>query len=223
MAGHEIEGLKLRLGPLLTIRGSVVMETSAGVPAPKPPQVDLAAHVSRNALALGPRMGLHSRSNADGSFTLENVSPGVYRIIADDPPRPYYLDTIRLGEAEPATGEVELYSGAAQITLVYKADGGTVRGTVENCASGGIRLVPQDTAMRRPGFLRSAQCDSSDRYEIDAVRPGDYYALAFAGDSWPWESAEPDHDGLLSQAGRVAVRVGETAWADLHAITRPAY
>src|ERR1035438_1938032 len=68
----------------------------------------------------------------------------------------------------------------AAITVVYKTDGGVVRGTAENCASGGVVLVPRDPSLRR-GFSRSGPCDSSDRYEVRAMRPGEYYAVAFAG------------------------------------------
>ena len=75
--------------------------------------------------------------------------------------------------------EVEITSDLA-VTVVYKSDGGSVRGRAENCAAGGVLLVPSDPARRRV-FSRSAPCDSSGLYEVRAVRPGDYLALAFAG------------------------------------------
>jgi hypothetical protein len=108
--------------------------------------------------------------------------PGQYGIFEDgDPPAPYYLDAIRVGEAEVTTEEVEFSSGAV-IALVYKTNGGTLRGTVEKCASGRVVLIPRDRAMQRSGFLRAALCDSTDRYTFPAVRPGEYYALAIPKD-----------------------------------------
>ena len=47
MAGHAMEGVKLRLDPPFTLRGTVVLETPQGVPPPTPPAVSLDAHVSR--------------------------------------------------------------------------------------------------------------------------------------------------------------------------------
>src|SRR5260370_40704816 len=114
--------------------------------------------------------------------------------------------------------EVEISSDVA-ITVAYKSDGGSVRGRAENCASGGVLLVPTDPVRRRPGFSKSGPCDSGGHYEIRAVRPGDYYALAFAGNG-PVLALD---EALLSQAVKVTVRAGEPSSADLRAITRPVY
>jgi len=110
---------------------------------------------------------------------------------------------------------------------VFKTNGGMVRGTVEQCASGGVVLVPQDPAMRWPDLIREARCDGAPsgpgRYEITAVRPGEYYALALSGDgSTPFWTPKWD-EALLSQASRVTVRPGEASSADLRAIPQPPY
>ena len=92
-------------------------------------------------------------------------------------------------------------------------------GKAENCASGGVLLVPGNAALRRPGFSKSAACDSSGHYEVRAVRPGDYYALAFAGNG----PVLPVDDALLTQAVKVTVRAGEASATDLRTVTRPVY
>jgi hypothetical protein len=155
----------------------------------------------------------------NGNFTLRDVYPGSYRIVSTPPPRPYYMAAVRIGEADLSTAEVELSSSAAPITVLYKTDGGTVRGTSEKCASGVVLLVPQDRALQSLPFLGSARCDSDDRYDFSGVRPGDYYALAFAGGG-----GVPQLDEILiSQANKVSVRAEEIASADLHAIPRPGH
>jgi hypothetical protein len=103
--------------------------------------------------------------------------------------------------------------------MVYKSDGGTVSGKAENCASGGVLLVPGDPALRRKGFSKSAPCDSGGHYEVRAVRPGDYYALAFAGNG-PVPALD---EALLHQGVKVTVRAGEASSADLRTITRPVF
>jgi hypothetical protein len=114
-------------------------------------------------------------------------------------------------------------SGATLITVVYKTNGGVVRGTAEKCASGSVWLVPQDRAMRRQGFWRTVTCDAKDRYEITAVRPGEYYAVALTVDRLlPWSAVVFD-EGLLNQGEKVTVRAGENSSADLRAITRAGY
>jgi Carboxypeptidase regulatory-like domain len=155
--------------------------------------------------------------NADGTFKIENVYPGGYRIVATPPRPPFYLAEVRLGATDIGAAERELSSGAAPIMVVYKTNGGSVRGTVEKCGSGAVLLVPADTAGQGLGFIHSVRCDSNDRYEMRAVRPGDYYALAFAG-TGPVPTLD---SGLLNQATKVTVRPGETSLEDLRAI--PAY
>jgi hypothetical protein len=141
MAGHQIESVKLRLSPPFMVRGKVVMERPEGALAPQPPMVFLSPHIGSirdGFITLGP----HSTPDADGSFAIKQVYPGVYGINANLPPPPYYLDAVRVGEVELTIREVEFSSGAVPITLVYKANGGAVRGTVERCDWGSVALVP---------------------------------------------------------------------------------
>jgi hypothetical protein len=150
-------------------------------------------------------------------FTLEDVYPGSYRIVSTPPPPPYYMAAVRVGETGLAIPEVNLSSSAAPINIVYKTNGGTMRGVAEKCSTGIVILIPQDPALQSLGFLRSARCDASDHYEITAVRPGDYYALAFAE---PGGVPQVD-DAFINQAGKVTVHADETVSADLRAIRRP--
>lgn len=49
-----------------------------------------------------------ARLEADGNFSLENVYPGSYRIVPMNDVPGYFLDSIRLGETETSTSEVEI-------------------------------------------------------------------------------------------------------------------
>lgn len=228
MAGRDREALKLRLSRPFTLRGQVIVERPEGTPAPKFPGVAVAERPSRLLLdsfsemgeALPPGFG---GGRQDDAFQMQDLYPGFYRIVPGPAPAGYYLDSIRVGETEMSAPEVEIISGSLPITLVYKGHGGIVRGVAENCAAGGVVLAPADAAFRRPGFFAKAACDAKDRYEIAAVRPGDYYAVAFAGNSpMPWDAATFD-DALLRQAARVTVRAGESIAADLRAIVQAVF
>jgi hypothetical protein len=77
-----------------------------------------------------------------------------------------------------------------------------------------VLLIPTDADMQWFGFLHSVRCDANDHYEIVAVRPGEYYGLAFTGrDSAPSVDA-----GVLQHARRITVKAAETVTADLSAI-----
>jgi hypothetical protein len=154
-----------------------------------------------------------------GNFTLEGVYPGSYRIISTPSPQPWYMAEVRIGDAALTTAEVNLSSGAAPITIIYKTNGGTVRGTAEKCAAGIVILIPQDPALQSLPFFRTGRCDIGDRYQITGVRPGDYSALALAEPG----GAPQLNDILLSQASPVTVHADETTSADLRAIQRPGH
>jgi Carboxypeptidase regulatory-like domain len=219
---HDIESVKLRLVPPLTVRGKVTMEPAKDSPLPKMSPMILARHDGRTRKESDLELiGESSPLSADTNGNiLAQAYPGMYRLssIMQPPPPPYYLDALRVGDANLITQEVEFSSADVAITVVYKTDGGVVRGTAENCASGGVELVPQDPSLRR-GFARSGPCDSSNHYEVRTVRPGEYYALAFAGNG-PVLAVD---EALLNQAVKITVRAGEASSADLKAITRPVY
>lgn len=220
---HDVENVKLRLNPPVTIRGKVVMQTPKDTPAPPPAPLILSLRGGRNSregeLAVAGAVLLDPDSN--GESIVQDAYPGWYRLgpLVPQVRSPFYLDAIHVGNADLATqAEAEISSDVA-ITIVYKADGGSVRGKAEDCASGGVVLVPSDPARRRQIFFKSGACDSNSNYEIDAVRPGDYYALAFAGNG-PVPMLD---DALLNQAVKVSVRAREASLADLRTITKPVY
>jgi hypothetical protein len=215
VTGHDLDGVKLTIAEVFTVAGKVVMETPKGWTAPKAPPVRLVPVGGRSWAPGPPVVGF---VDDDGNFQLMHAYPGLFRLDSTETIAGYYLGEVRLGRAEIAGLEVRLSPGVGALTLVYKADGGTVRGTVENCAGGGVLLVPQDAALRGLGSEHRARCDDNGRYEIRAVRPGDYYAVAVAGNPLsPMWMPEFD-EGLRKQASEVTVGARETVDADLSAV-----
>ncbi len=216
MAGHALEGIKLRLGEPFTVRGNVVVEVPGDLPVPKAlgPAVAVTGHDGHSY-----SQTLIVRANLDSSFSVEQVYEGTYQILAGEPPSGYFLDAIRLGGAEVDPSKVALSSGAAAIEIVYKTNGGTVRGSVENCASGDVVLMPQEREQWWKPFIRTVRCDAHDRYEASGVRPGNYYALAFAADGYS-PLAERKFDDFLQSATKVTVQAGASTSADLRAISQ---
>jgi uncharacterized GH25 family protein len=221
LKAHDLENLELRPVAPFAIQGKVVMEVREGVPA-KPPSVILAFNAGAGGLADKPAGAfLTGIPDENGDFQIQNVYPGPYQILPGVSPPQYYLDSIRIGGRDALESGVEILPGAPPLTVGYKLGGGTVRGTVEKCAGGTVRLLPHNKAMWRPGFVLFAPCDSNDRYAITAVRPGEYYALAIGGDSpTPWYATMWNDDGLVISASTVTVRAGENSSADLRAIKR---
>jgi hypothetical protein len=212
LKAHDLENLELRADAPFAMQGKIVMEVPEGATAPKPPSVVLASNAG------GFRTGI---PDAKGDVHIQNVYPGAYQILPGPAPPKYYLDSIRIGGRDALESGVGIVAGSAPLTVAYKLGGGTVRGTVEKCAGGTVRLLPHDKAMWRPGFVFFAPCDANGRYAITAVRPGEYYAVAIAGDSpTPWYATMWDDESLVNYAGAITVRAGENTSADLRAISQ---
>jgi len=220
---HDLENLKLRLAAPLAIRGKVVVEGSKDGPAPRAGPFILSVrggHSRSNGLP-EPGAGVAlADSGPKGEFIVQDAYPGVYALGAalQPPEPPYYLESIPIGGADLARQDVEISSDTS-IAVVYKSDAGMVSGKAENCVSGAVLLVPRDPSLRGRGFSRSGPCDANDHYEVRVVRPGDYYAVAFAGNG-PVLAMD---DALLNDAVKVTVRGGESTSADLKTVTKPVY
>ena len=215
---HDVENLKLRLTPSITVREKVIMDADKDAPRMRPGPIILSL---RGGRAAGEMMAPAELINGTkDEFIVRDLYPGTYRVaqMLQQPSPPYYLDSVRAGDADLLTQDVQL-SSETPITVTYRTDGGSVHGTAEKCASGGVLLVPQDASLRSAGFSKSAPCDASGYYEVRAVRPGEYYALALAGNG-PVPAVD---DALLNRAVKVTVRAGEVTSTDLKAVTKPVY
>ena len=214
MAGSDIRGLQLRLSPPFTVRGKAVIERPEGAPAPRMPLVLLAPHPGLTYDGRGGSFasGPNNQAGPDGNFTLTGVYPGLYGVYSWESEPGYYLDAIRIGEAEIAAPETE-FAGPLPIAVVYKSGGGSIAGAVENCDSGRVILVPLSAPRQLPQYLRVTDCDLADHYQFRDVRPGDYYAVAVPK-NLRIDFGKLDY-GLLNQAGRVTVRSGEASSAGL--------
>jgi hypothetical protein len=227
--GHDLENVELRLIPPFSIQGTIVMEAPEGATAPKLPGITVrSADMFSGFDSALPGIGFfEGAADGEAGFTIKNLYPGPYQILPSPPPAPYYLDSIRFGARDAAGSNVEILPGDLPLTVTYKLNGGTVRGAVEGCAAGQVVLIPQDPALHRDGFIRRTSCGQNGRFEITAVRPGEYYGLAVAAgnpagprlnDFSAGPLAVEFDQNLINQSVRITVRSNEATLADLHLI-----
>jgi hypothetical protein len=214
--GHDADNIKLYLSRSFTLRGRIAIDTPQGAKAAAVPSLALAPLTSMGSTVFKP--------DGDTNFSFEGVYPGPHTLrapfqIADQ----YYLDAVYWGgDPWPATGAspIQILSGSSALTLVYKTNGGTIRGTAENCKSGGVFLVAHDQ-----GWIVSGTCDAQDHYEINSVRPGDYLVVATQRAQSP--SRFPIDlvmvKDILSKATPAIVKAGQVTTVDLQAISQAEY
>jgi hypothetical protein len=122
----------------------------------------------------------------------------------------YYLAAVMLGNRD-VLGQVVELSGATSLKMIYKTDGGSLRGTVENGMGAMVVLMAEETPASRHGY--GAKCDANGGFVIPDIPPGEYTLLAFPD---PRVLTSPDFPSLLVENGkRFTVEAGASAQVDL--------
>ncbi len=205
---RDIDRLELRFAAPFALTGSVVL---------LPPEK------RRVGVMLAPKEGGGNVPFAgvqeDGAFRIGKLPQGVYRFQPISPGAPYYLASVGMNGRDVTGQWVEIVPGTLPVTITYRADGGTVRGVVEDCGGATVVLAPRDPALQYAEFIRQQACAPDGRYEIAAVRPGDYYAWAFDRGVGMLEMGS--FAGMwVNQAARVTVRAGEATEVTLKVTER---
>ena len=214
LMGRDLDRLELRLMAPFTVIGSFSFAGSADRRPEKAPEVFLKPSVSSDE-------GFKQvRANRDGSFKIENIYPGLYKVVALSPGPPYFVGSIRMGGADVLGQYIQIASGALPIEVMLESNGGGVRGRVEDCGSATVALLPQDRIAQDPQFVRTSRCGEAGRFDVADVRPGSYYAFAF--DQWegPVELLSGLDQALANQAVSVRVEPGQVANVELRVTSR---
>ena len=192
-AGHQnvdvgegdVDGVTLAVSAPGSLRGTVRVE---GAPQAGTAQVDASnIHISLMPSEMGGMMGPMPNAKAakDGSFTLDNISPGKYYVQANAP-KGTYLKSVRYGSADVTGKELDLSSGAGgEIEVVYRYGPGEVDGTVQqpqnsaaqSAVTAQILLVPNTLNADGSG-VRFGSTNTNGGFTMAEVPPGHYRAYA---------------------------------------------
>lgn len=204
VSGKDVSEVELRLTAPFKIHGKFSYDP------PRPPDSKTRTAIFLTGRAAPGTMSMLSVTVEGDTFTLPAVDPGTYTLLASEPEPPYYLASVRVSGQDGMAGPVYLGSGSDQAEIVYRAGGGTVSGNVEDCKGGLVEVIPVQEYLWR-ALPKRDRCDALGHFTIQAVRPGDYYALAVGpGSEVPFALAT-----LLPQATKVTLRTGETTRVDL--------
>lgn len=215
--GEDLVDVQLRPEESFPVRGKIILQVPDGAKPPALPLLMMAMNARRGDPP-GESFFAELHPDANGDFSMDHVFPGAYQPLALIQV-PFYLDSIRLGDNEALTHDAVIASPEQQLTITYKWNVGTIRGTVKDCNAGRVILIPQEVALRRREFIRVGTCNQGDQFELPALRPGDYYAIAISGDSaMPWYALKID-ESLFKQGNTVTVQEGQTANVEFRLVT----
>jgi protocatechuate 3,4-dioxygenase beta subunit len=134
------------------------------------------------------------RANAgvknDGSFEMENVAADNYRVNVYGLPAPFYVKSIRIGDADGLEAGVDLSRGAGgPLEIMLSPNGGQVEGTVVDAkqqpATATVVLVPDLRHRDQTQLFKMMGTNASGHFTIAGIAPGDYKLFA-------WQHVEGD-------------------------------
>jgi hypothetical protein len=155
----------------------------------------------------------------NGSLRFENVYAGRYRLDQWTRVPGYYLKNILLGTADVTGRDVDLAPGSPPVHFVFVPNAARVTGLVENGAGAKVVLIDPEQSVFVPGqAIAVAICDPDGHFTLESLRPGAWYAFAFATNDNMNTGAIRDAvfvSGLARQAQTLQLKEGETATLNL--------
>jgi hypothetical protein len=120
----------------------------------------------------------------DGTFTLHNLTPGIYHVNVGTP-KGLYLKSVLSDGRDVAESGVDLQAGgmSAELQIVLSSNGGSIEGTVEKGDGAQVTLIPADPKSPRRR-TQTVQADAQGHFTFPTVAPGKYKVFA-------WQTVDP--------------------------------
>jgi hypothetical protein len=157
--------------------------------------------------------GASGRPAADGTFRLNNVAPGEYRVQVQMPANAYVKSALLNGVDVLDSPLVIAGTAAGNMEVVVSSESGKVEGSLvdersDPAPAAQVVLVP-NRSRGRADLYKTAVTDSAGRFSFGGVAPGDYKVFS-------WREIDPfgwfDPDVLeRSESRGVPVHVSESS------------
>ena len=198
------------------------------------PAIDLSGHVrfegdsgsaagGRVFLVAGEftnRQGAEGHVQADGSYVLKSVPPGVWDIGFEPIPKGGYLKSIMLGDVDVLRADMNVTSETkAPLEIVVSRAGAHVEGSVEGGPARALVAAPEGDLAGLMAFYAATTVDEQGRFELRAMTPGRYRLYAFEELAYG-EWFDPDFLKPYQDRGTpIELKAGDKAKATVQAIT----
>lgn len=188
----DLENVAIVTTPGFNISGRFVVDGRSRTGA-DPKVTDLrVASLTRDPQIIGVPSGgpsFNPPSQADGSFRLDGVGPGDYRVAIRGVPEDGYVKSIRLGNVDVLDRGLHV-DGAPEglLEIVIGAEAGAIDGVVVNSRqeplpNRTVVLAPEARLRHRFDLYKTLSTDVAGRFRIRGITPGDYKLFA-------WEDVE---------------------------------
>jgi carboxypeptidase family protein len=125
---------------------------------------------------------------AEGTFLLENVSPGDYRVFVAPTPPNSYIKSVRFGNVDALQDGLSISGSISTgLEIVLSTNAAQIEGTVvdkDRKPVAGIQAVLIPDRRDRRDLFKTVTSDQNGRFTLRGVAPADYRLFA-------WEDLEP--------------------------------
>ena len=192
VANADIQSLALVMTRQFTVRGKFTVE--GRTPDGREGRVaDLrVSQLTRDPNLMGMPGGGPSYNppvEPDGSFILEGVSPGDYRVAIRTGSDDAYIKSMRVGNMDVLEGDLHLTGPPENLLeIVVNVNGGRINGSVVNArgeplSNRTVVLMPDLRLRHRNDLYKTVSTDASGRFRMQGLTPGSYQLFA-------WEDVE---------------------------------
>jgi hypothetical protein len=188
VAGADLENVVVTIGAGVPVNGLLVIEGNTNGTISDRLRIQLVPSRNGAIVSFVQAPGAVG-ANENGTFTLENVLPGEYRVQVVGLQPDLYIKEARFGSRDVLNSPLLLSATASEkLEIVVSARGSRIQGTVTNqdsrpAAAVAAVLVP-DEHRDRPDLFRNVTTDQNGRFVMTGVAPGNYKVFA-------WETLEP--------------------------------
>jgi hypothetical protein len=197
----DVSNLRFVVIPGINISGRVVLEGASADASPQGMNISIAREPD---LVGVPASQSRGPVQADGTFVLQNVGAGDYRIYVAPflgpfqwgPPavpqrlQDMYLKSVRMGGSDVLSEGIAVGNGPPGSIEIVLASGGRLTGQASDekrqaMANVTVALVPDLARRHRPELYRTTTTDIFGRFQFHGIAPGSYKAFA-------WEVVQKD-------------------------------
>lgn len=175
VSDQNVENVSLTVEPGIEIQGSVTVE---GQGTPDFNNTVVALRNDDGEFSAGDRVH-------DGTFALDNVSLGSFRVHVSGLPDGYWVRSVKMGEQEVKESGIDLSHGpAGPIALTIAPNAGQINGTVLNekqqpAAGSTVVLVPEPKLRDRDDAYKVSTADQYGSFSLKNIEPGEYKLFAW--------------------------------------------
>ncbi len=214
----DVEGLVIEIKGGFKVGGTVAAQTANPGAKVDPKTISVMLSPAEQGMVFGPPPQVAVA--ADGTWTAENVIPGIYRlnaILRSSEAGASFVAAVTVGGEDYLGRDLDMTQGpAGPIRVVVSTNSGAISGTADMSEGPGegeemAVAVPAEPKFRLVDQLRAMPVTQAGAFTVKGLRPGEY--LVFVFDQFqPGALEDPDLFKQIESKGvRVKAVAGQTA------------